>query len=245
MAKPNLKLNDSFKRDEHGLLKGIEYVFRDNSTIDWRAMVKSEYIVFNLQYKSEVEAKYQKRIEDVKVEEVEDKYLLILLAGMKELAFIRGYESVTYRVHEAHKRYAAVSCRIRWIPNYETNNRCLTFESLADASIETTSGFAQNYLMAMAENRAFVRCVRNSLGIHIVGVDEIGPKTNGHFGAPPKSLPQGMLYQILEEKKIPFPRFKDEWVSMGHEEAKGWNAIEEVPSDQVFVILEAMKKVKK
>jgi hypothetical protein len=237
-----------FQRNDCGLLSFIDYKYKENHLIDWRAMIRPEHTVINSQYKNELEQNLQKRIEDIDVSDVDDKHLLILLAGFKELASIRGYESVTYNVINASPDYVGVSCRIVWLPNYESGFRPLTFESLADASPNNTSGFARKYLMAIAENRAFVRCVRNSLGIPIVGKDEIGTMEQD-FMAPAKSFnptsPHGVLQSILQEKKKSFEKFREEWVSIGHEEAKVWTGLGDIPPEQIFSILEAIKRPKK
>ena len=238
-----------FKRDENGLLSSVSYKYRDNHTIDWRAMVNPEYTVINAQYKNELEQVHQKPLEQLKSTDVEDKHLLVLLAGFKELAQIRGYKSVEYRVATANPEYVAVICRIVWIPNFETGGEPVVFESLADASYQNTSGFARAYLMAIAENRAFVRCVRNALGINIVGKDELGPVKGIDSVSQVKPLspvePHGVLQNILKEKNKNFLKFRDEWVALGHENAREWNVIQDIPGEEVFVILEAIKKPKR
>jgi hypothetical protein len=238
---------DLFKRDSSGLLDNVEYKYRDNGSIDWRAMVNPEFTVINAQYKNELEQIHQKTLDQIQVDEVDDKHLLVLLGGFKELAQIRGYQSVTYRVAEANPDYAGVICRIDWIPNYETGGTPLVFESLADASTLNTSGFGRVYLMAIAENRAFVRCVRNSLGINIVGKDEIGTVNLNQTQVKTFSSvePHGVLQNLLKEKNKNFNKFRDEWTALGHEDAKDWESINDVPVEQVFVILEAIKKSKK
>lgn len=241
----DLSTHENFKRNENGLLEGVEYKFKPNGTIDWRAMVKPEHTVINLQYKAKLEQEFQKRIEDINVSELEDKYLLVLLAGFKELALLRGYEGVSYNVPTATRDYVAAICRIGWIPNYETNGKILHFESMADASIDTTSGFGSKYLMAMAENRAFVRCVRNSLGIHVVGADEIGPMN--FMNAPviktfSPTEPHGVLENKLKTRSISFGQFKEKWLKLGHKEADSWNDLSDIPSEQIYVILEAISK---
>ena len=66
-----------------------------------------------------------------------------------------------------------VSCNITYLPNYETNFKEVTFSDVANAAIENTSSFIKKFLETIACNRAFVRCVRNFLNVHIVGDDEI------------------------------------------------------------------------
>lgn len=241
----DFELPDNYQRDKFGLLKGVKYKFREDNTIDWRGMIKSEFTVFNLQLANEIQQKYQKQLKDININEVEDKYLLVLLAGFKELASLRGYTSVTYNIACAARDYAATSCHIEWIPNYETHGEKLVFESMADASVATTTGFGQNYLLAMAENRAFSRCVRNALGIHVVGFDEIGPKVIG----PPaqmqnKAAAHSMLQILLNERSISFPQLKEKWLKMGNEDAKDWKSLEDIPEEKVFAMIGKIKAKK-
>ena len=152
-------------RNKYGLLEdeSIKYVFNEDGLINWRGMVKTQYLVPNRQ---------KTQVSDVS--KLEDKDLLILLGGTKELAQIRGYTKVEYKVVAATENYFATSCRITWLPNYETNEKEIVFESLADASTSNTKSFARFFLAAIAENRAFVRCVRNFLKINIVSQEELG-----------------------------------------------------------------------
>ena len=246
-----LKTNsDPFKRNESGLLDSVSYVYRENGSIDWRAMVKPEYTVINAQYKNQLEQIHQKGLEDIRPEEVEDKYLLVLLAGFKELAQIRGYSSVDYSVHAASPEYVMTACTISWIPNFETRGEPLYFTSLADASFGNTTSFGSLYLAAVAENRAFVRCVRNALGIHIVGADELGPKSvvNPQQVTIKKysdTEPHGMLQNILKERKKSFEQLKTQWMEKGNHEAEKWSTLDDLTTDEIFLILESLKKPKK
>ncbi len=237
-----------FQRDENGLVKGVKYSYKENGMIDWRKMINPEYLVFNQQLINEIQQKYQKPIKDLKVTEVDDKYLLILLAGMKEVAMLRGYESVTYDISVATRDFAAVSCEICWIPNPDSNNKSLIFQSLADAATDTVTGFGKNYILTCAENRAFVRAVRNACGIFIVGYDELGEKLQHQTNststsvAAPVAASTTMLKSVLDEKKISFVQLKEKWVELGNDEAKKWNSLDDIPSETIFKILGKIKR---
>lgn len=122
------------KRNIYGLLENanINYIYNEDGTINWRKMVKQEYLVPNRQ-----------KTQETDVSKLEDKDLLILLGGIKELAQIRGYTNLEYKVVSASENYFATSCRITWIPNYETNGKEIIFEALADASCSNTKSFAR------------------------------------------------------------------------------------------------------
>ena len=36
-----------YQRDEHGLLKNVQYVFNEDGSVNWRAMIKEEHLFPN------------------------------------------------------------------------------------------------------------------------------------------------------------------------------------------------------
>jgi hypothetical protein len=159
---------DLFQRDEKGLLKNVNYVFLDDGTIDWKRMIPKKYLVINSEYFE----KRQMAIPD-STDGLEDKQLLILLGGIKELAKIRGIKSVSKRVIECSADRAVVICGVEFIGNYETGGERLLYEEVANATTANTNSFSQFFLETIASNRAFVRAVRNALRLDIVGTDEL------------------------------------------------------------------------
>lgn len=256
MAKAKVEQNNEeepckkFKRDDCGLIEGVKYVYCDDNTVNWRAMIKPEYLVVNQQYKDKIEQATGKPIAEIQPNEVDDQKLLILLAGIKELAQIRGYSKVKYRVANAMKDYVAVCCEIEWIPNYETGMQPVIFSALADASHDNTFNWAGNYLAAIAENRAFVRCVRNYLSIHVVGKEEVGPSAGQNRSVrnsePEPEIkptdPHGILQIKLRERNKSFDKLKQEWIAKGNMEAEIWSSISDIPIRDVWTILEAIKE---
>ena len=101
-----LKIIENFKRDENGLLtKPITpYIFNEDGSIDWRSMVRKEFLVSN-----------KERTKETDVTKLEDKDLIILLGGIKELAQIRGYTNVSYVVSAPNQDYVAAVCSISFI----------------------------------------------------------------------------------------------------------------------------------
>lgn len=158
------------ERNSHGLLcrEDILYIYNEDGTINWRKMIKPEFLVPHKQ----VLERIGKPIPDT-IEGLADKELLILLGGIKELAAIRGFSSCEYQVVSPSNDYVIAICRMTWIPNYETQDRAITSSGIGDASLNNTSGFGKLYLGPFAENRAFVRCVRQFLRINIVSQEEI------------------------------------------------------------------------
>jgi len=224
-------------RNKHGLIedKGLNYIFNDDGTINWRKMVKTEHLVPNRQ-----------KTQETDVSKLQDKDLLILLGGIKELAQIRGYTSVEYKVVAASENYFATSCRIAWLPNYETGGKEIIFESLADATLNNTKSFARFFLAAIAENRAFVRCVRNFLKINIVSQEELGDAKllddSSSANENPTS-PHSLLEKVMKDKSINFDQLKKKLIKEKFDNAENLNSISDIPKAKIFELIERIKKV--
>lgn len=223
-------------RNQYGLLENanINYVYNDDGTINWRKMVKTEYLVPNRQ-----------KTQETDVSKLEDKDLLILLGGIKELAQIRGYTSVEYKVVTASENYFATSCRITWIPNYETGGREIVFEALADATSSNTKSFARFFLAAIAENRAFVRCVRNFLKINIVSQEELGDAkllddSNSQIDNP--TSPHALLEKVMKDKGITIEQLKKKLSKEKFDNAEAIVTLSDIPKSKIFELIERIKK---
>jgi len=222
-----------FKRNEYGLLEDppIPYVYNEDGSVNWRKMIRSEFLVANKQ-----------RTQETDISKLEDKDLLILLGGIKELAQIRGFTCVSYDVPEAGPTYVIASCYIHWVANYETNDEQVSFQSLADASPDNTQSFARNYLAAIAENRAFVRCVRNFLKINIVGQDEVGVTTSLEELAVENPVsPTAVLSNLMKEKSVTLDQIKKRLIKDGFP-AEAITSLSEIPKPKIFELIERIKK---
>ncbi len=220
------------ERDEFGLVKGYNYIFDESGRVNWRKLIKSEYLVA------------MRGVEETDITKLQDKDLMILLQGLKELADLRGYKSVTYKVINASPEYCCASCNIKWIGNYESENREIEFESIGDASLNSTDSFARLYMGAIAENRAFVRCVRNFLRINIVGKDEIG---NSAIIKPTddknKIAKQAKLLEdIMKTKKVLFEPHLIAKLKEGGQWNESYKCVQDLPSP---IILEYIGRLKK
>jgi hypothetical protein len=225
-------------RNKYGLIEdeNINYVYNEDGTINWRKMVKIEYLVPNRQ-----------KTQETDVSKLEDRDLLILLGGIKELAQIRGYTSVEYKVVAASENYFATSCKIKWIPNYETNGRVIEFEALADASPNNTKSFARFFLAAIAENRAFVRCVRNFLKINIVSQEELGDAKlvdDSHSIQENPTSPYSLLEKIMKDKNLTFEQLKKKLIKENFSGADTLNSVGEIPKVKIFELVDRIKKIK-
>jgi hypothetical protein len=173
ISKARIKTSNSkgpslYVRDDNGLLQNVIYEFNEDGSINWRAMIKEEHLFPNRSW-------FESRGKDCprSIDGLADHQLLIKLAGIKELAKLRGFESISYDTVKCDEGHVAVCCTVSFTPNYETGSQSVTFQDMANATLNNTSSFATKFLETIACNRAFVRCVRNFLNVHIVGDDEI------------------------------------------------------------------------
>lgn len=249
MTTPKKKLSppELYKRNEFGLLENVEYVFNEDNSINWRAMIKDEFLYANKEW-------FQKREREVpeSVEGLQDHQLLIKLGGIKELAKLRGFTNVSYYPFRSDDDHVGMTCRIHWIGNFETNGEPVLFEDVANATIRNTDGFAEKFLETIAANRAFIRCVRNFLNIHIVGADEIdkseGKEIETDNKSPISSARNSLAAFLLENGYDNFESFKSLLRKLWkedkykNEEVKNWNSFEDVSQAECRKILEILKK---
>ena len=232
---------EKLKRNEDGLLSNppVDYVFNEDGSVNWRKMVRTEFLVANKQ-----------RTQQTDVSQLEDRDLLILLGGIKELAQIRGFTDVCYTVHTASQEYFSTTCTIEWVPNYETDNKVVSFSALADAHQDNTYSFASNFLAATAENRAFVRCVRNFLKINIVGQEEMGggkqvfSQTTAKASAPKTdSDPTSLLQKVMDSKGVSFDMVKTRLLDEDFPKADSFESTKDIPKTKTFELIARLKKI--
>jgi len=244
-------------RDERDLLNGVNYVFNQDGTVNWRAMVNPSHLYPNKDHF----ARKNLQIPDA-IEGLRDDQLLIKLAGIKELAKLRGFKRIAFTFPKLQSDYVVATCQIDWINNFESRIfeerdrdvwESLSTMDVANATTENTDGFGQKFLETIAANRAFVRTVRNYLGIHIVGEDEIA-KGNGSKASAQVSdgaadvSPQGILAKkFAEGVGGDMVEFR-EWLRVlwkeetyRNEDAKNWNAWKDVPAKEARMLLKFIK----
>jgi hypothetical protein len=244
------KALERFQRDAMGLLTKVNYLFKEDGTVDWKLMIPSKYIVVNTEYFE----RRQIAVPD-SAEGLEDKQCLVLLGGIKELAKIRGILKVEKQVVESNFDRAVVLCRITFAPNYETDMQPFVYEEVANATLSNTNQFSQLFLETIASNRAFVRAVRNALRIDIVGSDELStiPTHNNSEGtsesepwhalrdaaknAVTESFPEGFktfdeFKGFLQSKSMPV--LKDDGTE--------WADWSDIPAPTIFKLISSLKK---
>ena len=234
------------ERDTDGLIRQpkVEYFFDEKGFIDWRKMLDDKWLYPNP----------SKSLPTTDVSQLDDNDLCVLLNGYKELANVRGFTNVKYEMSCPSPDYVVTTCVIDWIPNYETEDKPVSFSAIGDASPQNTNGFGALYLGPMAENRAFVRCVRNFLRVGIVGRDELAANgSNRAAPAPPMAsyddkgsiaYPISVLSALMNEKGVSFDMVKKKLAEEGLEKASTFSSIKQVPKIKAFALIERLKKIK-
>ena len=240
---------DVYKRNSHGLLENVEYIFNEDGSVNWRAMIKPEFLYPNKGW-------FDSRNQPVPTspEGLEDKQLLIMLGGIKELAKMRGYSTVAFDVVHSSDGYVTAKCMINWNKNYETQDE-VVYEDYANATLSNTDSFCAKFLETIACNRAFVRCVRNYLNIHIVGADEIDKSQASAQSYESDAVatpitPVDLLEKTLREKHNvdSFEGCKnvlrDLWKteSYRNEKAKEWACFKDIPAKEARKLIVVLNK---
>jgi len=189
-------------------------------------------------------------------EGLKDNQLLIMLGGIKELAKLRGYCGIDFKVKNVSDGYVTAKCTIHWHQNYESvNEYSTTYVDVANATSANTDAFCAKFLETIACNRAFVRCVRNYLNIHIVGADEIDKSKGANNSVTteteysPVITHSGLLEKILRDKYSvdSFDSFKDVlrelWKSETYrnEEAKDWKSFGDISAKEARKLISSLK----
>lgn len=240
-------------RDENGLVVGVKYVYTDEGFVDWRKMLPLKFLAVN---KDRVLATEDQDVGLLTEEELDefkrttdDRNLYVLLAGYRFLAKLRGYTSVTYKVAQTHSGNPVIKCRINWTANFETDGQPVVFESVASATADNTDGIFSGFLESIAENRAFVRTVRNFLGINILGENEGFTENVTHDEEevetkvePINMGPEGALKAKLDKMKIDFDKLKAGLIKKEFKGAEELNSFEDITKSQALLILEMLNK---
>lgn len=231
-------------RDQYGLIPTVQYHFDEMGFVDWRKMVKDEYVVLNryalAEKEIDVSTLTEEELNDWK-SKAKDEEKLIKLAGFKEVAWLRGIQSVTYQVISTTDASVTVIATISWLPNFENETFGVVSSGVATANIINTEEKYAKYLSSIAENRAFVRAVRNGLRIHSLGQDEINndEPVNVNTSGP---TPQSALAKVMEQKNLSFEKVKENAIKKGFEWDENWKTIADLDKKTAISIFSGIQR---
>lgn len=227
------------KRNEFGLIDNVEYKFNEDGFVNWKLMIPREYLYINVD-------NFKRRSEPIpeNIDNVLDKDLIIQLPGLRNLAYLRGFTSVSYKPIIASNDYAATSCCINWVGNFETGMLPISYEALACANTCNVAELTQAYLIEMSENRSFCRAVRNFLRIPIVSKEELPPPKQKFNNGNTKATPTTILAALMKEKGRLFKEVKEKLIAEGDLEFQDFNGWDDIPGDKAFSLIDRFKNLK-
>lgn len=247
-----------------------------DGSVNWRAMVPPAYLYVKKEHEEKAAKLLNKPISELAnlttddLTKIPDRFLVIRKAGILELARLRGYDSSLADVKHVQRDYVVIQNRITWLPfegqDYKTTS------GVGEACPENTSKMGCLYLAAMAENRAFARCVRQFLEIDIVSSDELGaggvePEQNPSSLNTPQSQasnelsPSGTLSRAAVEcgfsfeqvKKAAIVRWEEDSAKVGTDpnyrrriegEPGTWNDFKDIPPRDCLTLIALIKAYK-
>lgn len=243
--KEELQVKINSIRDENGLLlNGVDYKFNKYGMVDWRTLIPQEYVVLNryvigrkkgIDVSTLNEAEYQELLSKATEDEK-----LIKLQGFKDLALIRGYSNLESNLLERNEDRAVVKVSITWEPNLESPYP-KTVTAIKNASVSNTDPNFIKYLEAIAENRAFVTVVRNSLNIPIIGYDEIDNTEKLELGQTIAGSPQFFLEKECNSNGISFEALAAKALSRGYSWSESWNTFSDLDAPTAASCLHDLK----
>lgn len=226
----------AFKRDERGLVVGVDYAYNEDGTINWRTMIPKDCLYPNPQNTNETD-----------VTKLQDKDLLSNLKGFRSLLRLRGFLSVRYpTIYDSLDRCTAV-CEIQWLPNFETDNLIVTTSDIASTNHGNTTDFGRLYLAEMAANRSLIRCVKAFLGITILSKEEIdrSDKAQVRDSETAQDTPADKLLALMDETGVSFEKVKARLIKWGVENAEAISTVHEIPNEVILKIMQLIRKSKK
>ena len=131
----------------------------------------------------------------------------------------------------------------------------MAYQDYANATLANTDSFCAIFLETIACNRAFVRCVRNYLNIHIVGADEIDKSQGSGQAVEADAIatpitPVDLLEKTLREKhgvdsfesckKVLRDLWKDD--KYRNESAAEWDSFADIPAKEARKLIVALNK---
>ena len=219
-----------------------------DATPAWKKLIPDKYVDISNEWYSKNGINPNDLTKEEKTElkgKVDDFDLMILLGGFKEAAHAAGLSSVKYDVYNATDSSVNLGCTIKL--NHGEHAR--EFTGLASATKENTNFPFSNFLISMAENRAFGRAVKMALNINVLGKDEVNQrpvvlvKSDALLSGDEEcTTPQESLAILAEKKGKAFADLKNTLVKRKatYPDAESWHEFKDIPTDVCFTIISAL-----
>lgn len=230
-------------RNNDYLLNKVKYIFKEDGRVDWRKMISKDHIAlnaFNYACRGKDVSTLSKEDYQKAVDEASEEDLVIKLGGFREIAEVRGFRSISSRIEGQSDGKVSVAVTIFWMPNFE-NPTGLEVTAIASASRENTDERFAKYLETIAENRAFVRAVRHSLGIIAVGQDEIKQED---VKVETRNIKlHSVLLELMSNLGFSMSDLQTIAAKEGLEWPDGWTSVEKIDPAAVITIIPLLKQL--
>jgi len=216
-----------------------------DSLVDWRALISKRYLILSqnafAKIGIDIDALSQEEADKLK-ETADPKQIFISLGGFRELAEKRGISEVRYDMIFRDSDLAVYRCTIHFEPNEENPNGVIYCGVGGASPLNTEPNFVK-YLDSIAENRAFIRAVRNYFRIESLGQEEVEPEQKVEVSKI-NPLPAGKLQEVMEKYNMSFEDLKV-FGEASQYEWKDWKHVGEIPGPVAFSLIGAISAAKK
>lgn len=234
-----------FNRLPNGLVQDYPYQRSSDGRIDWKALLNTKWLRVKDDKKAEVEMRYGKKVRELDLSKIEDYYLYVTLGGYNEVARLRGFDKLNQHVDYVDGTKAVVTCTMRFIPNEEEPNG-IECAGVASGSLYNISRDFAPFMETIAENRAFIRCVRRALNINIVGQEELGSDKAVPLPASAAQeesvgfAPYVLLSNRCKSLKISFDKLRERSVAIKDllkSDPATWTDWKDIQENECFVLM--------
>lgn len=226
----------AWRRDNYNFLP-IEYKFKDDNTIDWAAMIPKKFFVPNKEKFPE-----GTDFSSLKIEDLRDDQLLLLLAGVRYVGKLAGIKSVKKVFPTSSREHVSCICSVEFYP--DANGQSFTYDGEGDAHFGNTHDWARDFLTTIAGNRAEARAIKTGLSISFITQEEMGPskKEKEVEKSVNSSItdPISTLKNLLAKENVSFESFKKVMIAAKFVDAS-FNDIDEFPREHVFEAIGIVK----
>lgn len=237
------------QRNEDGLLISLEHQYNEDGSVNWEAMIPSEYFYANKDKFPE-----GTNTRDLNMDDLRPDQKIINLAGIHWAYKAAGGLGYKFTIGAAYPEFASVSCDITWRGTYESDMKEITSSGVGEAhSFNNIEPF--KYLVSiLSMNKAFSRAVRDRCGIKSYATDELrgekgdkeNPSTNSNI-EPKGSSPNDHLEFVAASAGHTFEKVKNHYLKVEPDSNKKdlatkWESYKDIPP---LICLEISAKIEK